>query len=107
MESHRTQTSIKGYDLRTQNSKIRLTFRKPLQSLNLEPGLLYHIEWVPGHMDIHGNDIADEEAKRAAKEKIQGDPPIRVHKLKSAQNMTINIQTAKETNAAWNSKRTT
>jgi hypothetical protein len=26
-------------------------------------------------MDIHGNDIADEEAKLAAKEKMQGDPP--------------------------------
>ena len=39
------------------------------KSLNLEPGLLYHIEWVPGHMDIHGN-IADEEVKWAAKEKI-------------------------------------
>ena len=33
------------------------------KSLSLEPDLLYHIEWVPGHMDIHGNDIADEEAK--------------------------------------------
>ena len=26
-------------------------------------------------MDIHSNDIADEEAKLAAKEKMQGDPP--------------------------------
>jgi RNase H len=25
-----------------------------------------HMEWVPGHMDIEGNEIADEHAKRAA-----------------------------------------
>jgi ribonuclease HI len=74
---------------------------------DLDPNLLYHIEWVPGHMDIHGNDIADEEAKRAAKEKIQGDPPIRVYKLKSAQNMVINTQTAKEMNAVWNAESAT
>jgi ribonuclease HI len=34
------------------------------------PQLTFHIEWVPRHMDIEGNDKADEEAKRAAKEKL-------------------------------------
>ena len=53
-------------------------------------------------MDIHGNDKADEEAKRAAKEKIQGDPPINVYKLKSALNMVINTHTANEIKAIWN-----
>jgi len=72
------------------------------KSLDLEPNLLYHIEWVPGHMDIHSNDKADEEAKRAAKEKIQGDPPINVYKLKSALNMVINTHTANEIKAIWN-----
>ena len=71
-----------------------------------KPNLTFHIEWVPGHMDIHGNDTADEEAKRAAKEKIQGDNPFNIHKLKSSQNMTINASIAKATKTAWSSRNT-
>ncbi|RDX45387.1 hypothetical protein OH76DRAFT_1326847, partial [Lentinus brumalis] len=25
------------------------------------------LRWVPGHMEVHGNELADEEAKKAAK----------------------------------------
>ena len=25
-----------------------------------------HLEWVPGHMEIEGNELADEQAKRVA-----------------------------------------
>src|SRR5205814_8679506 len=74
--------------------------------LEHKPNLTFHIEWVPGHMDIHGNDTADEEAKRAAKEKIQGDNPFNIHKLKSSQNMTINASIAKATKTAWSSRNT-
>ena len=40
--------------------------------------LMFRIEWVHGHMNIDGNDKADEEAKRAAKEKLQRETPNRV-----------------------------
>ena len=66
------------------------------------PHLVFHIEWVPGHMDIEGNDKADEEAKYAAKGKLHGENPVKVYTLKSSQIMTINAEIARRTKESWN-----
>ena len=49
---------------------------------------------VPGHIDIEGNEKADEEAKRAAIEQITGEP-LPQRGLKSVQNMNMNDDTKK------------
>src|SRR5205085_6966797 len=65
------------------------------------------IEWVPGHMDIDGNYKADEEAKRAAKEKLQGETPHLVYTLKSSQIMAMNAEIARKTMESWNTENAT
>ncbi|KAI5891865.1 uncharacterized protein SCHCODRAFT_02472331, partial [Schizophyllum commune H4-8] len=37
-----------------------------VQVLRQKPHLDMHIAWIPGHMDVPGNEWADEEAKAAA-----------------------------------------
>ena len=60
---------------------------------------------MPGHMDIAGNEKADEEAKRAALEQLTGEPPLH-HKLKSVQATKINDDISKAAKKAWNSGKT-
>jgi len=71
------------------------------------PHLTFHIEWVPGHSDIEGNNKVDEEAKQAAKENLQGETPIKVYKLKSSQIMAMNVEIERKTAELWNTKNVT
>ena len=66
------------------------------------PNLNFIIEWVPGHMDIAGNDKADEEAKKAALNQPQGAQIHSSHQLKSAQNTRINANITTNAKNAWN-----
>ena len=47
------------------------------------------IKWVPGHQNIAGNEKADAEAKRAAREKGKLGPNPKYAVMKSARNMEI------------------
>src|SRR5437667_10668497 len=86
------QSSIQADDKPKQQSG-QYIIRNILQSLDelqsQRPSLDFKIEWVPGHMDIAGNEKADEEAKRAALEQLAGEPLSR-YKLKSVQVTKIN-----------------
>jgi len=101
------QSSIRAIGTPKQQSG-QYIIRSILQSLDKlqtqRPSLKFRIEWVPGHTDIAGNEKADEEAKRAAPEQIEGEeePPPR-HKLKSAQITKINDDINTAARKAWNS----
>ena len=56
-----------------------------------------HIEWVPGHKDIEGNEQADQAAKTAAT--LSTTPPNT--KMKSAQNRSIQTMTKTKWKTEW------
>src|SRR5579859_1093277 len=70
------------------------------QIKDTRPNLEFKIEWIPGHMEIEGNEKADNEAKRAALEKLTEEPLIS-YKLKSVQNAKINTDINTEAKKAW------
>ena len=102
------QSSIQAIDKPKQQSG-QYIIRNILQSLdelqNQRPSLEFKIEWVPGHMDIDGNEKADVEAKRAALEQLAGEPPLQ-HKLKSVQITKINDDINTAARKAWNNGKT-
>src|SRR5271167_4787812 len=102
------QSSIRAIDKPKQQSG-QYIIRNILQTLdelqNQRPSLEFKIEWVPGHMDIDGNEKADVEAKRAALEQLAGEPPLQ-RKLKSVQFMKINNDINTAARKAWNNGKT-
>jgi len=102
------QSAIQAVDKPKQQSGQYIV-RNILQSLNelqsQRPSLKIKIEWVPGHVDIAGNEKADEEAKRAALEQLAGEPPL-CHKLKSVQVTKINDDIRIAVKKAWNDGKT-
>ena len=102
------QSSIRAIDKPKQQSG-QYIIRNILQTLdelqNQRPSLEFKIEWVPGHMDIDGNEKADVEAKRAALEQLAGEPPLQ-RKLKSVQFMKINDDINTAARKAWNNGKT-
>ena len=102
------QSSIQAVDKPKQQSG-QYIIRNILQSLeelqNQRPSLEFKIEWVPGHMDIAGNEKADKEAKRAALEQLAGEPLSR-YKLKSVQVTKINDDINTAARKAWNNGKT-
>ena len=71
------------------------------------PTMKIQIEWIPGHMDIAGNDKADEEAKRAAQEQITGSDTYTYYTLKAAQNRKINADIGNAARIQWTTTTTT
>ena len=51
--------------------------------MQMNPQLRITIQWIPGHRGIHGNEVADEEAKRAATERLGAQAPTNHPTLKS------------------------
>jgi len=53
------------------------------QLMQMNPQLRITIQWIPGHRGIQGNEVADEEAKRAATERLGAQAPTKHPTLKS------------------------
>jgi hypothetical protein len=99
------QSSIQAIDKPKQQSGqyIISNILESLDELQAQrPNLEFRIEWVPGHMDIDGNEKADEEAKRAACEKITEEQAPLHHKLKSSQVTRINEDIGTTARTKWN-----
>src|SRR5579859_3577927 len=98
------QSSIRAISKPKQQSGQYIV-RKILQDLDAlqhrRPNLEFKIKWVPGHMDIAGNDKADEEAKKAAQEQVIGESTTQ-YKLKSVQRTKINEDINAAAKNAWN-----
>ena len=102
------QSSIQAVDKPRQQSGqyIIRNIHKSLKELQTQrPNLEFRIEWVPGHMDIVGNEKADEEAKKAAKERIIGYPLLN-YKLKSVQVTKIKDDIKEAVRNAWTNGKT-
>jgi hypothetical protein len=63
--------------------------------------LKFIIEWIPGHMDIVGNDKADKGAKKAALKPAEEQIHPQ-HRLKSAQYTKISANITTKVKTAWN-----
>ena len=72
-----------------------------LKKLVVEKGMKMDIEWIPGHMSIAGNDMADEEAKKAAKSQGKGVDTIALSPLKSSRSQSIKRTNKDNWNAVW------
>jgi len=70
------------------------------------PHLQIMITWIPGHSEIEGNEKADKEAKKAAKNSTAG--RLFTHRpLRSARAMRIKTEAQKQWLNVWNSNTTT
>jgi hypothetical protein len=99
------QSSIQALNTPKQQSAqyiIRHIFESLDKLLQERPSLKFTIEWVPGHMDIVGNDKADEEAKKAALNKQAAEQIHPQHRLKSAQYTKITADITTKAKIAWN-----
>ena len=63
----------------------------------VKPTCNVHIEWVPGHMNIEGNEQADQAAKTAAMSNTM--PPT--IKMKSAQSRSVKSRTNTQRETKW------
>ena len=103
------QASIQAVERPKQQSGqyiIRDILQKLQEVQHLRPNLKFIIEWVPGHMDIDGNEKADKEAKRAALEQLAGEPTPQ-YKLKSVQTTKIMDDVKATARELWNKGKTT
>ena len=99
------QASIKAINTLKQQSAqyiIRDIFESLDKTLQQRPNLKFTIEWVPGHMDISGNDKAHEEAKKAALNKPIEEQTYPQHRLKSGQCTKITANITIKAKTAWN-----
>ena len=89
---------------RSRHQSGQYIIKQILDSINrihdLEPTCTIHLEWVPGHMNIEGNEQADKAAKTAAAASNNTSITTR---LRAAQYTSIQTMT----NAKWKNEWTT
>ena len=79
----------------------------PIQSQqNHKPERQISITWIPGHMDIDGNERADSEAKQAATTP-KASPPFRYTPMKACRVQYIRIMAKEQWNKLWLESTTT
>ena len=97
------QSSIKAIE-HPRHQSGQYIIKQILDSINrihdLEPTCIIHLEWVPGHMNIEGNEQADKAAKTAAAASNNTSITTR---LRAAQYTSIQTMT----NAKWKNEWTT
>ena len=60
-----------------------------------DKGNIILVHWVPGHRDIEGNELADQQAKEAANEMVGADPedfPITMDKKEAVAEIKKNVK---------------
>ena len=78
-----------------------------IEKLSVEKGMTIEIAWIPGHMDIEGNDKADKAAKGAALSKGVNPsiPKIQQPPLKASRSNCIKQATKTDWNTSWRNKK--
>jgi ribonuclease HI len=78
-----------------------------LEKLVVEKGMKIDIDWIPGHMSIVGNEMADEAAKKTAKSQGKDVDTTAFLPLKSSRSQFIKRANTNDWNAAWKAGKTT
>ena len=75
-----------------------------IESLQAQcPKLRIELVWIPGHMDICGNEVVDKAAKESALSKGTNETAFHHKTLKVARNRTIKEKSNQEWKTAWQS----
>ncbi len=76
------------------------------QAMEENPQLQIKVMWIPGHAKIEGNERADEEAKKAAKNPSTG-LPFKHKPLRSARGRLIKAEANQQWRSTWNNNTRT
>ena len=95
-----SQATIKALQSMVIKQKSVSECHKLLTELNTQNEVL--LQWVPGHVGVPGNELADKRAKEGSKLKIYGPEPLIPISLRACKN-AITAETLKEHQNRWSS----